>query len=132
MESLRRGSVAPRRSPARGQLRLSPLIVSALCLGVGVARADTGIDFRTQVQPILAQHCYECHGPRKRKGDLRLSNRRDAFAPAETGIPVIEPGSSKISMLIDLVSSSDPKERMPKEGKPLSAAEIDVLRRWID
>jgi mono/diheme cytochrome c family protein len=101
---------------------------------VAAARAagDDAVSFRADVQPILVEHCYECHGPEKRKGDLRLTNRRDAFTPAETGVPVIVPGSSETSMLIDLVSSSDPEERMPKKGNALSKDEIEILRRWID
>ena len=81
---------APRKRPR------STLVGVALVLGVSIAVAradDSKIDFVTQVQPILAQHCYECHGPHERKGDLRLTNRRDAFAPGDLGIPVIEPGA---------------------------------------
>jgi hypothetical protein len=112
--------------------------VFALVLSVGVgatvarAASEDAVDFRTEVQPILIRHCYKCHGPEKRKGDLRLTNRRDAFTPAESGIPVIVPGASEASILIDLVSSSDPEERMPKKKAPLDEREIGVLRTWID
>lgn len=105
----------------------------AAVLRVAAAHADDGkIDFKSQVKPILAARCYECHGPGKRKGELRLSNRHDAFSPAATGVPVIEPGSSNLSIMIDLVTSPDPEKRMPKKGNALTAGEIDVLRRWID
>ena len=45
---------------------------------------------------------------------------------------VAEPGHSADSSIIERVTSDDPEYRMPLEAPPLSAEEIDVLRRWID
>jgi len=42
------------------------------------------------------------------------------------------PGHASESRLIKLVSSKDDAERMPSKGEPLSAARIDLLKRWID
>ena len=87
------------------------------------------VDFNRDVRPILANHCYACHGPdeRQRKGDLRLDRKEDAAA-------VLTPGDPKKSELFARVASEDPSERMPpaKFGKPLSPREIDVLKRWIE
>jgi len=90
------------------------------------------VDFRSQVEPILRSRCYECHGSTERKGDLRLTNRKDALTPSESGIPVIVPGAADLSPLYELVSSSDPEERMPKDHDPLAPEEIVLLARWID
>ena len=35
------------------------------------ARADDRF-FEARVRPMLAEHCFTCHGPKKQKGDLRL------------------------------------------------------------
>jgi hypothetical protein len=35
------------------------------------------VDFRRHVQPILEQHCVECHGPQRADGQLRLDRGRD-------------------------------------------------------
>ena len=32
-------------------------------------------NFATEVAPIFAEHCLDCHGPDKKKGDLRLDLR---------------------------------------------------------
>ena len=101
----------------------------ALCLLAGSAMA---IDFTRYVQPILQRACYECHGTEARKGGLRLSNQDDALAPGDSGEPVIRPGHSAESLLMKRITSTNPKERMPKDGEPLSAAEITILQQWID
>jgi len=117
-----------RRRPAGPAL----LWVAAVLLALARSAAAGEVDFRRDIEPILIENCYECHGPKTRKGDLRLTNRVDAFTPGQLGIPVIEPGRSDLSPLMDLVRSSSPDERMPKERSPLSPAQIELLRRWID
>ena len=42
------------------------------------------------------------------------------------------PGKSADSHLIELVTSDDKDERMPKDKPPLSADEVKTLREWID
>src|SRR5215467_10082286 len=57
------------------------ILASSLCLLVAisfaipcsgsVAAQPPGIDrFRSEVQPILAQYCYDCHGDGARKGGV--------------------------------------------------------------
>ena len=45
--------------------------------------AMAAIDFSRDIQPILSENCYHCHGPdaAKRKGDLRLDEEK-AAAPS--------------------------------------------------
>ena len=45
---------------------------------------------------------------------------------------VVEPGKAADSHLIELVTSDDKDERMPKDKPPLSAADVKSLRDWID
>ena len=89
-------------------------------------------EFRTRIEPLLAYHCYECHGPSSREGGLRLSNARDAFRPGDFGIPVITPGSAELSPLMDMILSEDLDDRMPKDRPALSPEEIEIFRQWID
>jgi hypothetical protein len=89
-------------------------------------------DFSSDVRPLLEQHCFKCHGPEKQKGGLRLDTKEGAFITGESGERAIVPGRASASRLIKLVSSKDDAERMPSKGEPLSAAQIDLLKRWID
>src|SRR5690606_38961926 len=89
------------------------------------------------VLPILSEHCYACHGPDNagRKGGLRLDQREQALAEADSGVPAILPGQAEESELILRITAEDPEDLMPrpdKGGKRLSPGEVDTLRRWID
>src|SRR5690606_31976650 len=58
---------------------------TAFLAGIGLAAADepsVPIDFARQVRPILAEHCWRCHGPDRatRKAGLRLDRREAAIA----------------------------------------------------
>ena len=95
------------------------------------ARAAT-VDFETQIKPILAENCLKCHGDTKRRGGLRLSNKRDAFLPGDSGEAVLLPGKADDSLLIQRVVTSDEDDRMPSDGVPLSPAQIDLLKQWVN
>ncbi len=107
------------------------VIVGALLLAGPVLAAEKQVDFALHVQPILAAKCIKCHGSGKASGGIAFNTRDRALAAAESGSPAIVPGEPKESELLKRVSSTDDSVRMPPEGKPLSAAEIDVLRSWI-
>ncbi len=105
------------------------MLASALLL---LALSQEAVDFGRDVEPILRARCRECHGPAKQKGGLRLDNRADALHGGDSTDNVIVPGKSAQSDLVRRASSSDKSEWMPPKGERLTAAEIDLLRRWID
>ena len=88
------------------------------------------MDFVRDVKPILVAHCYECHGPGGERGGLSLAQRSLAVAGGDHG-PAIVPGSAETSAMIRRLTG-DAAPAMPLDREPLTAAEIDVLRRWID
>lgn len=89
------------------------------------------VDFSKEIQPLLAQHCHECHGPKKQKNDLRLDVKESALKGGENG-PVILPGKSAESRLIHLVAGLDKDLVMPPKGERLTREQIGLLRAWID
>ncbi len=94
------------------------------------ARARPSVDFKNDVQPILAEHCLECHSQDKRKGGLSLATYGDALDGGRNGA-VIKPGHSATSLLLHRVTGRI-EPQMPKDEDPLSAREIGLLRAWID
>lgn len=82
--------------------------------------------FETNVAPILAQHCLECHDGVTKQGKLDLSTEATAFAGGRDG-PAIIPGIPEKSSLWYQVESND----MPKKHPPLSGQEKRHLRQWI-
>ena len=52
------------------------IIVSSLVFAVNLATAaEAKVDFAKDIQPILQQNCFKCHGAEKQKGKLRLDLR---------------------------------------------------------
>jgi hypothetical protein len=89
------------------------------------------VDFIHEVRPLLKQSCYQCHGPEKKKGSLRLDVKALALKGGNDG-PVIIPGQGDKSPLIQRLLSKDEDQRMPQNAEPLSAVQIDLIRAWID
>lgn len=93
--------------------------------------AGQKVDFAHQIVPLLRKHCAECHAGESKKGGFSFNTRRDLLEGSENG-PVIELGKAAESRLVDVVTSDVEGERMPPEGERLAAAEIELLKRWID
>ncbi|HEY0983017.1 c-type cytochrome domain-containing protein, partial [Schlesneria sp.] len=106
------------------------LSVNAFVAVASVAGAQE-VDYLKEIQPILKQRCWSCHGALQQQVQLRLDTRQSMVKGGDTG-PAIVPGHPEQSLLIERISSPDPAMRMPTEGAPLSAAQIDLIRRWIE
>lgn len=90
--------------------------------------------FVKSIQPMLDRSCFECHGPDKSKGRLRLDTRETALAGGRSGLAAIAPGSPEASELLRRVRlPRDDEDAMPPEGDGagLSAGEIATLEKWI-
>ncbi|MDR3704003.1 MAG: PSD1 and planctomycete cytochrome C domain-containing protein [Candidatus Sulfopaludibacter sp.] len=107
----------------RKLLRLA-IPASLIVLAVPGLRPAGETDFAGQIQPVFAESCYACHGPKVQMGGLRLDAR-----PAGK---FIVPGDSANSLIIQRVTSSDTHTRMPLGGPPLAPEKIELLRQWID
>ena len=93
--------------------------------------ADREVDFAREVAPLLQDRCFLCHGPRQQMKGLRLDRREDALRGSESG-PVILPGNSADSRLIQLIAGTNPTQVMPPDGDGLTAEQVGTLRAWID
>jgi mono/diheme cytochrome c family protein len=109
--------------------RLGALVtfMEAAALAGGAGR-DRAVDFAHDVVPVLKKHCVQCHGGKESKGGFSL-NGRELILDKEAAIP----GKAGESWLIDLLTSDDPDLQMPPKTRPrVPAAEIALLRAWID
>ncbi|MEZ5351107.1 MAG: PSD1 and planctomycete cytochrome C domain-containing protein [Bryobacteraceae bacterium] len=102
--------------------------VAALLALSSLARAAEPVSFSKEVKPILEAQCTKCHGASMQMAKLDLRSREAALTGGEKG-PAIVPGKAEESSLYRKVAGLE-KPAMPMGGK-LTAAEIDVLRRWI-
>ncbi|MBI5866058.1 MAG: PSD1 domain-containing protein [Planctomycetes bacterium] len=88
------------------------------------------------MRPILSDRCFKCHGPDpgSRQAGLRLDSSSGALGDGEQG-PAIVPGMPDESPLYRRITSHNADEVMPPPSsakKPISAAEQDIIRRWIE
>ncbi|MBL8853666.1 MAG: DUF1553 domain-containing protein [Planctomycetaceae bacterium] len=84
----------------------------------------------TRVKPILEERCFACHGALKQEANLRLDTVA-AMLDDQTRDPVVVSGIPDESDLIARIQQEDPSLRMPPEGRPLSATEIQWIWQWI-
>src|SRR5687768_14973114 len=100
------------------------------CLALLSARADESF-FRDKVEPILKQHCYDCHSleAEKIKGGLLLDSKEATLRGGDTG-PALNAGDPDNSKIIIAVRHSDPDLQMPPKKK-LADEEIALLEQWV-
>jgi hypothetical protein len=96
-----------------------------------VPSEDREVRFNRDIRPILADKCFQCHGPdaRMRKADLRLDKHDDEGA-IRGGASVLLAGDIDESELIQRITSSDADERMPPPTatRHLTLNEIALLK----
>src|SRR5262245_31841965 len=115
-----RKSQAGRTAPARcslviphtlddGEPRVTriilPAVLSLFLMASQAATAGPKIDYSRDIRPILADHCWSCHGPddRTREAELRLDSRDAALARRKQGKPAVVPGDPAGSALISRI-----------------------------
>ena len=119
-------------------MRLTTLPHIYLLTAVATLRlvaAEPRIEFNRDIRPIFSDTCFGCHGAdeAKMKGKLRLDSLAAAQRGGKSGEPAIVPGSPEKSAVMARLVSKDEDELMPppESHKVLTAAQIDLVRRWI-
>jgi hypothetical protein len=94
------------------------------------------VDFNRDIRPILSDHCFACHGPDKgqRKADLRLDTKEGALAAITDGVWAVKPGDIEHSEVYRRITTTEADDLMPpkKSGKSLTAAQKELIKRWIE
>ncbi|EGF24457.1 PSD1 and planctomycete cytochrome C domain-containing protein [Rhodopirellula baltica] len=97
---------------------------------ITVPATNRPLSFNRDIRPILTDRCFACHGldANTVEAGLRLDVREAAL---EGG--AIVPGDAESSEIFLRITSDDDDLVMPPSElhKPLSDAEIDLVRRWI-
>ena len=95
----------------------------------GQTAADPVHFYTNQVKPLLTGKCYACH-TQTAMGGLRLDSREALMKGGNSG-PATAPGPASNSLLMQVVTHTHAKIKMPPGGR-LSAAEIAILRQWVE
>ena len=89
------------------------------------------VDFATQIKPILADRCVECHNSQSLFGDLNLQTRELAFRKRKAG-PVLIPADPEKSMLyLVLKMPRKDSKSMPATGHKIPDKDLSLILRWI-
>ncbi len=95
------------------------------------AAADGDL-WTTKVQPLLANRCVQCHGPKKAKHDLRLDSLEGVLKGGKELGPAVIAGKPDESPLITVVTMTRGEElAMPPKDPALTAEEVGWIRAWI-
>jgi hypothetical protein len=89
------------------------------------------ISFTKDIHPILSERCFKCHLGTEKRGGFSMNSRETVLEGGEKG-PALKLGKAEESLMMQLITSDDPEERMPKKADPLKPEEIAALSAWID
>jgi len=102
---------------------------------LGIEGKDALIHFNRDIQPILSENCFKCHGPdaKARKAKLRLDTKEGAFQVRDNEAVIVRGDSSKSELYLR-ITTEDPDDLMPppKSNLKLSSEQIALLKRWIE
>src|SRR6266511_1318412 len=111
------------------RLTVTVLVVMTAVAGTVFTQTPARVDFVRDVQPILRQQCYGCHGPTQQMNGFRLDRRREAMRGGT--IAVIGPGNSDGSRLYQRLIGHQYGPQMPPTGA-LRPEHTKVIKDWID
>lgn len=88
--------------------------------------------FEREVEPILRENCFKCHGNdlKKLRGGLYLKSRAGLLRGGDIG-DVVDFENPDKSYLLKQINYTDPEHQMPPSGK-LPQKQIDTLTRWVE
>ncbi len=117
------------------------LFVTTPALLLAQDKAAKKVDFATQIWPILEKRCVECHSAphtengrtKKPKGGVILDSK-DGITSSKRGKVIVAKKPDDSLLLQSVTLPADDEDRMPpqKKGEPLSKAQTDLIRSWIE
>jgi len=86
--------------------------------------------FETNVRPLLAKRCFDCHGEKKQESEVRMDRKVAVMKGGSSG-PLVEPGKVDASRLWQVIQHSDDDTQMPPREK-MPPEELAVIKHWIE
>jgi WD40 repeat protein len=90
------------------------------------------ISYYKDVRRVFQQHCQGCHQPAKPQGSYVMTGYADLLKKGDHEQPGVVPGHPEQSMVVEQILPKDGKKpAMPKGKPPLSAADVEIIKKWI-
>jgi WD40 repeat protein len=114
-----------------GRLGLALSVFSLVVVRAPAAEPGQ-VSYYKDVRPIFQLQCQGCHQPAKPQGGVILTSHAELLKPDEMGNTVVAPGKPDQSELIKSITPQKGKPpKMPKEGTPLTEAQVEKIKHWI-
>ena len=94
------------------------------------ARNAIPVSFENEVAPILTSGCVDCHSREQASASLRLDTFSGLRQGGRNG-PLLQPRRPINSLIIARLTANDPRQRMPRDAKPLQNDQLNIIARWI-
>src|SRR6267142_1983821 len=108
---------------------LASMSIALICPALApAAELPKPISYQKDVLPILTASCIGCHSPEKKKGGLDMSSFGALAKGGKEGVAFVA-GQPDKSKMIAMVSGPEPE--MPEKGDKLTAAQVEILKRWV-
>jgi len=105
-------------------------IFVASCLFGGQTRPPEATVSYKEVDAIFRQRCMPCHSEKRKAWGMDLSSYEGLMAGSNNG-EVVKPGNGAKSQLVVVIKDTKGL-RMPKNGRPLTQKQIQLIEKWID
>jgi hypothetical protein len=106
-------------------------ILASLSHGTaGAAEGRNDAFFESRIRPLLADHCYECHGGNRADGGLALDHR-DALLKGGVSGPGLIPGDAGRSRIVGIVSGADSKASRTARHR-IAPEQLADLVAWVN
>ena len=86
----------------------------------------SAVSFTNDVFPIIQSRCVNCHGGERIEEGLLMRSYAEILAGSNNG-PVIVPGDTANSLLVQLVTTQE----MPKRGPKLTPPQVQIITEWV-
>jgi WD40 repeat protein len=108
------------------------LLALSVSLGTAAEPSDNDVSYYKDVRRIFQQHCQGCHQPAKPQGGYIMTSYTDLLKKGDHEQPGIVPNHPDQSMVVEQILPKDGKgPAMPKGKDPLSAADVEIIKKWI-
>ena len=126
-----RGRGRPRSCSRLTTLGASAFVIGAFFLLFPLHSADFSV-----LEPLLQEHCVECHGAKEPEGGLVLESYADFLKGGESG-PIVVAGKSGESLLVKALEGNWGKTGKnqfmpPGKREKLKPEQIALFKAWID
>jgi len=96
------------------------------------AAVPVKVSFYKDVRPLVQLHCQGCHQPAKAQGGFVATEYAELFKAGNSGKePIVKCKPDESHIVQQITPQAGKPAAMPKEKEPLTAVQVETIRRWI-